>query len=72
MACKKDGTCVSVPNLKLLGPVKTELREKKLGNFLLGYTGKSADGYSTHQRAAVWRFSKLWTAVTLAFIGIST
>ena len=26
---------VSVPNLKLFGPIKTELRVKKLKNFLL-------------------------------------
>ena len=48
-----------------------------MDNFLLGYMGKSAGGHSSaHQHGChkinLWRFSKLWTAVALAFTGIST
>ena len=47
----------------------------KLENFLLCYMGKWAGGhYFAHHHGCrniyVWRFSKLWTAVTLAFIGL--
>ena len=50
---------------------------KKLENFLLYHMGKWAAGNSfAHQHGYhninVWRFSELLTAVTLAFMGIST
>ena len=50
-------------------------RQKKLENFLLCYVRKWAGGCSfAHgcRNINVWRFSKLWTAVTFAFIGVST
>ena len=52
-------------------------RPKKLENFLSCCIGNWAGGRSfAHQHGSsninAWRFSKLWTAVTLAFIGIST
>ena len=37
-------TIKPVPNLKSLGPTKTELGQKKLENFLLCYLGKWAGG----------------------------
>ena len=50
---------------------------KKLDIFLLCYMGKWAGRHSfanQHgcRKINVWRFSKLWIAVTLAFFGIST
>ena len=68
---------VSVQNLNLFGSMKTELRAKKLGNFLLCNMGKWAGRYSfAYQHGChninAWGFSKLWTAVTLAFFDIST
>ena len=72
---------VSTPNLKLFGPLKTELRVKEVEEFSiqLRYMGKWAGSFA-HQHGClnihVWRFSKLKTglrtAVTFAFIGIST
>ena len=62
---------VSVPNLKLFGPTKTELRAKKLENFLLCYMGKLAGGVLYGCRNInVWRLKKFLTAVTFAFIGV--
>ena len=48
-----------------------------LDNFLSCYMGRWAGGHSfAHHQGCrninVWRFSKLWTAVSLAFVDIST
>ena len=53
---------VSVPNLKSFGPKKTELRAKEVGEFSVMLCGK----------INVWGFSKLLSAVTFGFIGVST
>ena len=50
---------------------------EKFENFLSSYMGKWADGHSfVHQRGCrninVYRLPKLCTAITLAFIGLST
>ena len=68
---------VSVPNLKSFGPTKTELRAKEVGELSIMLYGKMSWGYFlAHQYGCrninVWRFLKLWTAVTFAFIGVST
>ena len=68
---------VSVPNLKSFGPTKTQLQAKEVGEFSIMLYGKMGRGRSlAHQHGChninVWRFSKLWTAVTFAFIGAST
>ena len=74
---EKD-TEASIPNLKSFGPTKTELRAKEVGEFSVMLCGKMGWGRSVaHQllpqyNTFVWRFSKFSTAVTLAFIGVST
>ena len=64
---------VSVPNLKVFEPMKTELWSKEAGEFSVMLYGKM--GF-VHQPCchsiSVWRFSRLLTAITLSFIGIST
>ena len=60
--------CVSVPNLKLFGPRKTELQAKKFGKFSIMLYGKWAGRHSfAHHHGCrnvnVWRFPKIWTAV---------
>ena len=71
----KTTQLVSAPNLMLFGPMKTELRIKEVEEFsiqLRYMIGKLAGSFA-HQYSClsinVWRFSKLGTAVTLAFIG---
>ena len=68
---------VSVPNLNLLGPKKPELWAKEVGEFSVMLYGKMSCRHSfVYQHGCrninVSKFSKLWTAVTLAFFGIST
>ena len=48
---------VSVPNLKLFGPMVTELWATEAENFLLCYVRKWAGGHSC-RNINVWRFSK--------------
>ena len=67
---------VSVPNLNLFGPMKTELRAKEVGEISVMFMGKWAGRHSFayqhgDRNINVWRFYKLLTAVTgLAFSGI--
>ena len=77
MACKTT-QLVSAPNLMLFGQMKTELRVKEVEEFSIQLSymiGKLASSFA-HQHSClninVWKFSKLGTAVTLAFICIST
>ena len=68
---------VSVPNLKSFGPTRTELRAKEVGEFSVMLYGKMGWGRSlAHYHGChninVWGFSTLRTAVTFAFIGLST
>ena len=68
---------VSVPNLKSFGPTKTELRAKEVGESSVMLYGKMGCGRSlAHHHGCrninVWRFLELRTAVTFAFIGVST
>ena len=68
---------VSVPNLKSFGPMKTELQAKEVGEFSIMLYGKMGwERSHAHQHGCcninVWRSSKLGTAVTFAFIGVST
>ena len=68
---------VSVPHLKLFRPIQTKLWAKKFGEFSIMQYGKMGWWPKVaHRRGChnmyVWRFSRLWTAVTFAFIGIST
>ena len=55
---------------------KQSYRQMKLEYFLLCYVEKWASGVSSHQHGCcdinVWSSSKLWTAVTFVFIGLST
>ena len=67
---------VSVPNLKLFGPVKTELWAKKFRGFSFTLYGKM--GWWAFFCPPAWlpqykcmETFKLWTAVTLGFNGIS-
>ena len=61
---------VSVPNLKLFGSMEMELWAKEVEEFSITLYGKM-DWWGCCN-INVQRFSKLWTAVTLAFIGISS
>ena len=68
---------VSVPNLKSFEPTKTELQEKEFGELSVMLFGKMSWGRSLAyqhgcRNISIWRFLKLWTAVTFAFIGVST
>ena len=61
---------VFIPNLKLFGPMNTKLQAKEVGEFSITLYGKM--GWLAFCRNInVWSFSKLCTAVTLAFIGLS-
>ena len=66
--------CVSVPNLKSFRPTKTELRAKEVRQFSMLYGkmgwGRSLAHHHGCRNINVWRFSKLRTAVTFAFIGV--
>ena len=65
---------VSVPNLKLFGSMKTELRAKEVGEFSIMSYGKVGwwASFSLRRNINLQRFSELSTAITLAFISIST
>ena len=76
MACKTIKH-VSVRNLKSFGPTKTESRAKEVGEFSIMLCGKmgwwrSLAHHYGCRNMNVWRFSKLRTAVTFVFIGVST
>ena len=68
----KTTKCVSVPNLKSFRPTKTEFQAKEVGEFSVMLYGKMGWGRSlAHQHGCcninVWRFLKLWTAITFVF-----
>ena len=73
--------CVSVPNLNLFGPTDTELRRifqildqwiQSYGEFYHVIWENELVGIHGCRNIDVWRSSKLWTVVTLAFVSIST
>ena len=68
----KTTKCVSVPNLKSFRPTKTEFQAKEVGEFSVMLYGKMGWGRSlAHQHGCcnitVWRFLKLWTAITFVY-----
>ena len=62
---------MSVPNLNLFGPMKTELWAKEVGEFSIirenGLVGTLAYQHGCCN-VNVWRFSKLLPAANLAFL----
>ena len=69
---------VSLSNLKSVGPTKTVSRAEKVGEFsiMLWYEKWAGRCSLAYQHGCcsknVWRFSKLWTAITFTFIGVSS
>ena len=63
---KKTIQCVSVPNLNLFGPMKTELWVKEVGKFSIMLYGKM--GQHVCHNINVWSFPIFWPALTLAFL----
>ena len=66
--------CVFLPNLKSLGPTKTELQSREAGYDMSenGLVGIALAINMIRCSINVWRRSKLWIALTLVFIIIST
>ena len=65
MACKK---LVSLANSKTFGPIKPELWTKDVGKFsIMLFENMGWWAKDSYQNINVWRFSKLWTALSLAF-----
>ena len=69
MACKK---LVSLANSKTFGRIKPELWTKDVWKFsIMLFENMGLWAKDSYQNINVWRFSKLWTALSLAFSCIS-